>query len=131
MQDRFGEGPEPLRNLFALARMSARCRSLGIARLEVGPTAVAAMPRTASSVPPPAQLERKGERFLLRRESACPAERVAAAEALLAMLESAHREHAALRRSECSGSAPRDASRVVGRRGPLSGSPHDLLEIAR
>jgi transcription-repair coupling factor (superfamily II helicase) len=94
MEDRFGEGPEPLRNLFASARISARCRRLGIARLEVGPTAVAATPRTGSSAPPPAPIERKGERFLLRRESASPAERVAAAEALLAMLEPVRRERA-------------------------------------
>ncbi|MCB4825052.1 DEAD/DEAH box helicase [Roseicella aerolata] len=98
LEDRFGEAPEPLRNLFDLARLSARCRQLGIAKLEVGPEAAAATPsgtvprREAAAAPP---LERRGERLLLRRLGATPADRLANAAALLAALAPGRRRRAA------------------------------------
>jgi transcription-repair coupling factor (superfamily II helicase) len=85
LEDRYGPAPEPLQNLFALARISARCRRLGIARIEIGPSAAAVTPRAASAEPPPG-LELRNGRLLLRRESKSAAERLAAAEALLAAL---------------------------------------------
>ncbi|MBL6457173.1 DEAD/DEAH box helicase [Belnapia sp. T6] len=74
IEDRFGPAPAPLANLFALARIAARCRRFGIERLEVGPNAAAATPRGP------------GKRLLLRRPSTTPEERLATAEALLASL---------------------------------------------
>jgi transcription-repair coupling factor (superfamily II helicase) len=98
LEDRFGEAPEPLRNLFELARLSARCRRLGIAKLEVGPEAAAATPRGAApqrDMFPASPLERRGERLLLRHSSATPAERLARAAALLAALTPGRRKRAA------------------------------------
>ena len=85
MADRFGSPPEPVSNLLALARLRARCRRLGIARLEVGPNAAAASFR---GEPPAAAapLERKGERILLARPDGKPGDPLAAAEALLTRL---------------------------------------------
>jgi transcription-repair coupling factor (superfamily II helicase) len=94
LEDRFGDAPEPLRNLFELARISARCRRLGIAKLEAGPGATAATPRAEMPEPVP-PLERRGERLLLRRPGATPAERLANAAALLAALSPARRRRAA------------------------------------
>ena len=94
LEDRFGEAPAPLRNLLALARLSARCRQLGVVRLEVGPAAAAATLRQAPEKAPP-PLEHKGDRLLLRQESATDAERLAAAEALLAALRPGRRRRAA------------------------------------
>jgi transcription-repair coupling factor (superfamily II helicase) len=90
-EDRFGPAPEPLRNLFALARLSARCRRLGVARLEVGPAAAAATPREGATPieAAPAPLELRNGRVLLRRESAGPEERLRTAEALLGALAKA------------------------------------------
>ena len=73
MEDRFGPAPAPLANLFALARIAARCRRLDIERLEVGPQAAAATPHGQAQ-----------GRLLLRRASTTPAARLATAEALLA-----------------------------------------------
>ncbi|TDH60336.1 DEAD/DEAH box helicase [Dankookia rubra] len=94
LEDRYGPAPEPLRNLFALARIAARCRRLGIARIEVGPSAAAATPRAARDAPPPG-LELRNGRLLLRRDSGSAAERLAAAEALLAALAPPRRGRAA------------------------------------
>jgi len=82
--DRFGSPPEPVCNLLALARLRARCRRLGISRLEVGPNAAAASFR---GEPPRADppLERKGERILLAPPGAGSGP-LAMAEALLARL---------------------------------------------
>jgi transcription-repair coupling factor (superfamily II helicase) len=93
LEDRFGPAPEPLGNLLALARLSVRCRSLGIARLEVGPSAVAATPRATPEMPPPT-LDLKNGRLLLRRESANAEDRLAAAEALLVALAKPARQAA-------------------------------------
>ena len=94
LEDRFGEAPAPVRNLLALARLSARCRQLGVVRLEVGPAAAAATLRQAPEKAP-LPLEHKGDRLLLRQESATDAERLAAAEALLAALRPGRRRRAA------------------------------------
>jgi transcription-repair coupling factor (superfamily II helicase) len=86
-EDRFGEPPEPLASLFALAWLALRCRALGVARLEVGPQAAAARFRGA---PPPAlapPLVLKDGRALLRRAMPDAAARLAGAAALLDTLE--------------------------------------------
>ncbi len=95
MEDRFGPAPAPLAQLFALARIAARCRRLGIEKLEVGPNAAAATRRGQET-----------GRLLLRRPSTTPEERLATAEALLASLVKA-RSGARRERS----SAPRRAAR--------------------
>ncbi|TPG61106.1 DEAD/DEAH box helicase [Roseomonas nepalensis] len=83
--DRFGPLPEPVENLLTLARLRARCRRLGIARLEVGPSAAAASFRDEPpAVRPP--LERRGERVVLPRRADGEEGLLATAEALLAAL---------------------------------------------
>jgi transcription-repair coupling factor (superfamily II helicase) len=86
-EDRFGEAPEPMRNLFALARLALRCRAMGVARLEAGPQAAAARFRgdAPDGVAPPLVL--KDGRALLRRALPDAAARLAAAEELLDALE--------------------------------------------
>jgi transcription-repair coupling factor (superfamily II helicase) len=66
--DRFGPPPEPAANLLTLARLRVQCRRLGIAKLEVGPSAAAA---TFRGKPPAAEppLELRGERIVLPRPS--------------------------------------------------------------
>ena len=83
--DRFGPPPPLVENLLALARLRLRCRRLGIARLEVGPSAAAATFRGGA---PAAQapLEQRGDRILLRQESGDAEAQLAAAHALLAAL---------------------------------------------
>jgi transcription-repair coupling factor (superfamily II helicase) len=122
-EDRFGEAPAPLRTLFALARLSARCRRLGVARLEVGPNAAAATPRDGVRFPgPAAPLEERNGRVLLRRESATAGDRLAAAEALLAALAQAgrrarHAPAAASGRSDApNAAAPQPLARDAGGR---------------
>jgi transcription-repair coupling factor (superfamily II helicase) len=68
MADRFGPPPEPAANLLTLARLRVQCRRLGIAKLEVGPSAAAA---TFRGKPPAAEppLELRGERIVLPRPS--------------------------------------------------------------
>jgi transcription-repair coupling factor (superfamily II helicase) len=92
-EDRFGEAPEPMRNLFALARLALRCRALGVAKLEAGPQAAAARFRgEAPAVPPPLVL--KEGRALLRRALPDAAARLDAAETLLGALETGARDAA-------------------------------------
>jgi transcription-repair coupling factor (superfamily II helicase) len=93
-EDRFGEAPDPMRNLFALARLATRCRGLGVARLEAGPQAAAARFHgdAPQRVAPPLVL--KDGRALLRRPLPDAAARLAAAEALLDGLEGEGREAA-------------------------------------
>ncbi|MGG5812016.1 DEAD/DEAH box helicase [Falsiroseomonas sp. CW058] len=113
-EDRFGPSPEPLQNLFALARLSLRCRKLGIARLEAGPAAVAATPRGRDAATPrgrdaatprgrdaampamaaPEGLVAKGGRLLLPRPGPDGAARLAGAAALLDLLEPRRRRAA-------------------------------------
>ena len=80
--DRFGPLPEPVENLLTLARLRARCRRLGITKLEVGPNAAAA---TFREEPPAARppLERRGERIVLPRRADGEEGLLATAEALL------------------------------------------------
>ena len=74
-----------MENLLTLARLRARCRRLGIARLEVGPSAAAARFRDEPpAVRPP--LERRGERVVLPRRADGEEGLLATAEALLAAL---------------------------------------------
>jgi transcription-repair coupling factor (superfamily II helicase) len=86
-EDRFGTAPEPMANLFALARLALRCRALGVARLEAGPQAAAARfhGTPPAKLAPPLLL--KDGRALLRRALPDAAARLAAAEALLDALE--------------------------------------------
>ncbi len=74
--DRFGPPPDPVARLLELAELRAACRSLGVARLEAGPEAVAcelAQPR------PVAGLEVRHGRLLLHQQSVTPAQRLEAA----------------------------------------------------
>jgi transcription-repair coupling factor (superfamily II helicase) len=92
--DRFGPPPESLQGLFALARLRARCRALGIARLDAGPKAIAAEFRTdpdstfrealKSTAP---NLEWRNGRLLDGRSSENSAEIAQLVEALLSRLE--------------------------------------------
>jgi transcription-repair coupling factor (superfamily II helicase) len=86
--DRFGPLPAPAQEVLDTARLRQRCRQLGVLRLEAGPKAIAATFRD------PAAAERRfgkvaeplswnGERLIYRKETASPAERLAAAGALL------------------------------------------------
>ncbi|MBB5692986.1 DEAD/DEAH box helicase [Muricoccus pecuniae] len=91
--DRFGPPPEPVANLFLLARLRVRCRRLGITKLEVGPSAAAAsFIREPPAVEPP--LEVRGARVVLPRASAGPAELLATAAALLSRLSPRRRKRA-------------------------------------
>jgi transcription-repair coupling factor (superfamily II helicase) len=86
--DRFGAPPPPAQELMDMARLRLRCRELGVARLDAGPKAVAATfhdpaaaaRRYANAADP---LAWNGERLVYRRETSSPAERIAAAAALL------------------------------------------------
>ncbi|MBV9783369.1 MAG: DEAD/DEAH box helicase [Acidisphaera sp.] len=85
IEDRFGPMPEPVETLLALVGLRARCRRLGVARLEVGPTAAAATFRgPAPSARAPLQASR--ERLLLHRQSRTPAQYLDTAERLLGLL---------------------------------------------
>jgi len=91
IEDRFGAPPEPLQRLLALAWLRRRARRLGVLRLDVGPQAAAARFRGS---PPDglgsgSGLERRGERFVLQRESADEAARLGVADALLDAIEEA------------------------------------------
>ncbi|MBX6385437.1 MAG: DEAD/DEAH box helicase [Microbispora sp.] len=94
LEDRFGPAPEPLQNLLSLARLSLRCRRLGIARLEVGPQAAAATPRHAPTEAPE-PLELRNGRLILRRPSESGKERLTVAEALLDALAPQRKHRAA------------------------------------
>ena len=86
VEDRFGPHPEPVRHLFALAELRVTCRRLGVARLEVGPSGAAADLRTPPRAELP-ELERRGNRLVLRRESRDPGARLDAARSLLGALQ--------------------------------------------
>jgi transcription-repair coupling factor (superfamily II helicase) len=90
MADRFGPPPGMAANLLALARLRVGCRRLGIAKLEVGPSAAAASFRgEPPAVEPP--LEARGERILLRRNSEDEAALLATATELLKRLSPGRR----------------------------------------
>ena len=52
IEDRFGDPPEPVIQLMDRARIAMSCRALDVARLDVGPNAVAATFRGDGSEPP-------------------------------------------------------------------------------
>ena len=84
--DRFGPPPEPVAGLLRLAALRARCRALGVIRLDVGDKGAAATfldAETVSALPLADGLERRGDRVLLARASAEAGQRLAAAAALL------------------------------------------------
>ncbi len=85
LEDRFGPLPDEMRVLLAAAELRHACRRFGIARLEVGPSGVAADLR-GGEAPKIAGLERTGRRLLLRRETATAAERIAAARHLIRLV---------------------------------------------
>ena len=70
VEDRFGAPPEPVAALFALGRLRAACRQLGIARLNGGPQGIAADFRAGRRPGPMAaadDLVFKENRVVLRR----------------------------------------------------------------
>jgi transcription-repair coupling factor (superfamily II helicase) len=83
--DRFGPLPEAVAPLLELAELRARCRRLGIVRLEVGPKAAAATLRDPQAVGERAGdgLTRSGDRLVLAGGAESPAERLGRAAALL------------------------------------------------
>ncbi len=86
IEDRFGPAPEPVAHLLALAELREACRRAGVARLDAGPSAVAATLRDPDRAVPGSEkpgLEARGGRLLLRRETATPAQRIDAAWDLL------------------------------------------------
>ena len=84
LEDRFGPLPDPVRFLLEQASLRAASIRLGVAKLEVGPLAIAADLRAPA--PEIDGLERKGKRLLLRQKTASPDERLAAARMLLRAL---------------------------------------------
>ncbi|KAB0677164.1 DEAD/DEAH box helicase [Aureimonas leprariae] len=91
--DRFGPMPEAVAAGFALARLRLRCRDLAVRRLDAGPKAVAATlskPAAAAlreRLKPRKSLRWRDDRLVLERPSGSAAERLAAAEALLELIE--------------------------------------------
>ncbi|MCQ8239773.1 DEAD/DEAH box helicase [Rhizosaccharibacter radicis] len=67
LEDRFGSVPEPLSRLLALCRLRIRARRRGVSRIEAGPDAVAASFHDAPPGGLHPELERAGDRVLLRR----------------------------------------------------------------
>lgn len=85
VEDRFGSPPEPVAALFALGRLRAACRQLGIARLSGGPQGIAADFRAGvrpGPMPASDDLLLKESRVVLR----CPAEDAASRAELAADL---------------------------------------------
>lgn len=67
LTDRFGELPAEVQLILATARVRVLARSANIAKVDAGPAAIAFTPRPCRSVDKlPADLEEKGDRFLLR-----------------------------------------------------------------
>ncbi len=89
LEDRFGALPAPVENLVSIAFMRMRCRKLGIATLDAGPSGVAITLRPGRRAKPPSRLERKGERLVFHKASADDASRLATVHALLDMFEDA------------------------------------------
>ncbi|MFO1057151.1 MAG: TRCF domain-containing protein [Dongiaceae bacterium] len=90
LEDRFGPLPAGVERLLRLARLRLACAVRGVAALEAGPRGIVlrlrpgVAQRLAGALPDEAALD--GERLLLRMAIADPAERVAAAEALVRAL---------------------------------------------
>jgi transcription-repair coupling factor (superfamily II helicase) len=83
--DRFGELPEEVRRLLAIARVRVLARAGGIAKVDAGPAAIAFAPR-GDMPAPPAGLEEKNGRLILKEALEVPLERVARVEAVLSDL---------------------------------------------
>ena len=86
VEDRFGAPPEPVAALFALGRLRATCRQLGIARLNGGPQGIAAEFRPGCRPGPMAaadDLVLKENRIVLRRACGDAARRAESAAELL------------------------------------------------
>lgn len=87
--ERFGEPPEPVSDLLALARLRLACAEQGIVRLEGGPQALAASfdeaaaRRLAHAGPPPEPLAWRGDRLVYEVESEDGREREGLAEDFL------------------------------------------------
>jgi transcription-repair coupling factor (superfamily II helicase) len=91
IEDRFGQPPEPVRQLLALAWLRRRARTLGILRLDAGPQAAAVTFRGGfpERLDDARGAERRGDRLIMRRENATPEERLETVEALLDAVEEA------------------------------------------
>lgn len=93
LSDRYGEPPDEMADLYALAEIRILCRALGIVRLDGGPQAVAASFRPGAvkeleaDVKAVEDLEWAGERLVLRRSSESAPERLRLAGRLLSALE--------------------------------------------
>ena len=85
LDDRFGTLPDEARSMIETARIRQLARSLGIARIDAGPAAIALTPRPGTTLADP-RLEEKGERLLLRTETAADDARLASVRALLESL---------------------------------------------
>ena len=86
IEDRFGAPPEPVKGLFALGRLRAACRGLGVARLNGGPQGVAADLRPGvrlGVMPAEDGLGLREGRIILRRSAADATARTALAMDLL------------------------------------------------
>ncbi|HEV7438700.1 MAG TPA: helicase-related protein [Methylobacterium sp.] len=95
VEDRFGPLPQPVEDLITLAELRTVCAQLGITRLSGGPEGIAADFRAGSAealVALEPDMARRGNRLILRRGSAEPAERAALAAAFLERLLDARQE---------------------------------------
>jgi transcription-repair coupling factor (superfamily II helicase) len=97
IEDRFGESPEPVRTLLAVARLRQLCRALGIARIDAGPKAVALTFRHAERWleelggllrDPDGSFAWRDDRLICEHPTDTPAERLELALALLDRLAS-------------------------------------------
>lgn len=88
MADRFGELPPEAEALLGAAQVRMLAQDAGVKRIDAGPAAIAITP-LESSTKPPAGLEDKEGRWLLRPQSEEPAERLAELEGVLADLAEA------------------------------------------
>ncbi|MCD2324312.1 DEAD/DEAH box helicase [Sphingomonas sp. IC-56] len=84
LEDRFGELPDEVQTLIALARARLLARSAGIRRIDAGPAALALTPDSSFGGDPDAfGLIEKNGRLLLSEAIEAPAERLQRVEALL------------------------------------------------
>ncbi|WP_426266775.1 helicase-related protein [Sphingomonas sp. LHG3443-2] len=88
LADRFGELPAEAEALLGAAQVRMLAQDAGVRRIDAGPAAIAITPVNAADKPP-AGLEDKEGRWLLRPESEQPAERLAELEGVLADLADA------------------------------------------
>jgi transcription-repair coupling factor (superfamily II helicase) len=87
LEDRFGTLPDAAQLLLRTAQLRLLARAAGVARIDAGPAAIAFTPRNkALKDAAAAGLERKGERWLLREETAAGPARLDRIRALLETL---------------------------------------------